>query len=235
MDTILLGVIIIGLLHGLEPGHGWPIAFLYSIRQEKPYRQAFITSIILAVCHFVSSITAALFFVIASQFFDASTIWLKIMAIVLLLILAVRFWREKTEDLLNTEEQHEHLHGNKEPIQHSHEHTHLDGETHMHLHDHVKGFAITLTGLAGYGFLLGFAHEEEFALLALAMGGINPWALMTIYGICVSVSLVGITLLSVKIYSFLAPWIKQRMKYIPKISAITLLILAIILAIDFFV
>jgi len=37
MSSIYFGVILIGLLHGLEPGHGWPVAALYSLRKEKKF------------------------------------------------------------------------------------------------------------------------------------------------------------------------------------------------------
>jgi nickel/cobalt transporter (NicO) family protein len=235
MDSLLIGIIIIGLLHGLEPGHGWPIAILYSFRQKKPYFHGFMSSLILGICHFISSIFAALIFVIAAKFFDMSAIWFKIIAIILLLILAYRFWVEKADDTLVTETQHEHIHGNEEPLVHSHEHIHLDGITHEHSHKHPKSVPITLKGLAIYGLILGFAHEEEFALLALAIGGVNPYLLMVIYGGCVIFSLVGITLIGLKIYEILTPWMKKWMKYIPKISAITLIVLAVALIIEFFI
>lgn len=83
--------------------------------------------------------------------------------------------------------------------------------------------------------MLGFAHEEEFALLSLAVGGVDPWILMILYGSCVLASLVGITLASVRVYAWLAPFVKKRAKYIPKISAITLLILCAFMGLEFFI
>jgi nickel/cobalt exporter len=234
VDALLIGVIVIGLLHGLEPGHGWPIAMLRSIREEHPYVKAVEASLVLAACHFISSISAALIYVIAAQFVAISTYWLQIVAIVMLVILAIRFWREKADTSLQSEDQHDHLHGNTEAIVHAHEHAHLNGDGHVHEHAHLKGFPMTMVGLAGYGFVLGFAHEEEFALLALAVAGVDPWLLMVLYGACVTASLVAITLVSVKIYKVIAPWIKQRVKYIPKISAITLIVLAAFIAIELF-
>jgi len=49
-----LGVIVIGLLHGLEPGHGWPVAFLYSTRTERTVFHGLISSGVIAFFHFVS-------------------------------------------------------------------------------------------------------------------------------------------------------------------------------------
>ena len=36
MESILVGVIAFGLLHGINPSHGWPLAILYSIRTPNP-------------------------------------------------------------------------------------------------------------------------------------------------------------------------------------------------------
>jgi len=81
-------------------------------------------------------------------------------------------------------------------------------------------------------FVLGFAHEEEFALLALAVGGINPLMLMISYATSVTLALIGITLLSIKAYESVQPKIKRYEKYIPKISALILLIMAIALILN---
>ena len=40
MDGVLsvyLGAVTIGLIHGLEPGHGWPVAAVYAARRDRPY------------------------------------------------------------------------------------------------------------------------------------------------------------------------------------------------------
>ena len=86
---------------------------------------------------------------------------------------------------------------------------------------------LSLGGIAFYAFMLGFAHEEEFALLALAVAGVNPWLLMIAYGLVVSASLIGVTLLCIKAFQFFLPRIRKYAKYVPKISALTLLALAI--------
>ena len=52
LETSLIGVIAIGLLHGLEPCHGWPIALLYSVRTRRPTFYAFVSSGIISFFHF---------------------------------------------------------------------------------------------------------------------------------------------------------------------------------------
>ena len=97
----------------------------------------------------------------------------------------------------------------------------------MHTHEHNHDARImTLAGLAGFAFALGFAHEEEFALLALAVGGVDPLLLMVSYAVSVTVSLVGITLLSVRAYRRFKNRMHAVEEFAPKITAAILLALA---------
>ncbi len=88
---------------------------------------------------------------------------------------------------------------------------------------------MSLWGLASFAFILGFAHEEEFALLALVAGGVNAWVLMISYGVAVLLGLIGVTLVGVKVYKHLQPKLARYEKYIPKISAGILVVLAIVI------
>lgn len=47
-DGLLLGVIVFGLLHGINPSHGWTVALLYSMHSRKPMLRSFVSSGILA-------------------------------------------------------------------------------------------------------------------------------------------------------------------------------------------
>ncbi len=88
---------------------------------------------------------------------------------------------------------------------------------------------MSLWGLASFAFILGFAHEEEFALLALVAGGVNAWVLMIAYGVAVLVGLIAVTIGGVKIYKILQPRLARYEKYVPKISAGVLVVLAIVI------
>jgi len=144
-----------------------------------------------------------------------------------LILLALRFFFEKVED--ESKSQHGHLHENIGEIEHEHEHEHLNLDTwkHSHWHRHARRVKLTLLGIAIFAFVLGFAHEEEFALLALAVGGINPFTLMICYAVSVTIALVGITLISIKAYQKVEEKIKRYEKYIPKVNAIVLLVMAV--------
>lgn len=225
-NAAYIGVVAIGLMHGLEPGHGWPIAMLYSVRKRIPLLSGLASSAIIALAHFVSSIAVLVAYLLLRSWLDFEASWLKYLAAALLLFLAFRTFREKIDGL---EKQHGHTHENALEIEHEHEHTHPGQVTHVHWHKHTREVALTLWGLASFAFVLGFAHEEEFALLALVAGGVNATILMILYGLSVAFALIGITLLSIKIYGYLKPRFVRCEKYIPKISTVVLAAMAIII------
>jgi nickel/cobalt transporter (NicO) family protein len=221
-----LGVIMIGLLHGLEPGHGWPMAVLYSVRRKNPTASAALSSSIIGLGHLISSIVVVVAYVLLQRWLDFQAPWLKFVAAGILLLLAVKLFLEKPD---NMEKQHGHIHEDFPEGTHEHEHEHSNGEKHTHLHKHATGVALSLLGLASFAFILGFAHEEEFALLALAAGGVNAWVLMISYGLAVVCGLIAITIACVKAYKILQPSLTRYEKYVPKTGAVILAIMAIII------
>jgi ABC-type nickel/cobalt efflux system permease component RcnA len=229
MSTVetLIGVVAIGLLHGLEPGHGWPIALLYSVRTGRPTFYAFVSSGIISFFHFISSIAVVLVYFVASSFVDFTSPLLKYVAFGVLIVLAVKLFLEKVDD--QPENQHGHFHDNAQDLEHEHEHEHTDRGSHTHLHFHPKRLALNLRKIASCAFFLGFAHEEEFALLALAVGGVSPLLLMSAYGLSVTAGLMAITVLGIKMYERVRVRIYRYEKYIPKISGAILLLLAVII------
>jgi ABC-type nickel/cobalt efflux system permease component RcnA len=192
-----IGVVAIGLLHGLEPGHGWPVATLYSVRKKNVLFSAALSSGIIGLAHLVSSIAVVVAYVLVDEM----------------------------------EGQHGHLHEEQVEIEHDHEHEHPDEGTHTHRHKHLTGVAMGLWSLASFAFVLGFAHEEEFALLALVAGGANAWVLMIAYGVAVLVGLMAVTILCVKLYQRVEHRLKRYEKYVPKVGAAILVIMAAIIVV----
>jgi ABC-type nickel/cobalt efflux system permease component RcnA len=66
--SIFLGMIIFGLLHGLNPSHGWTVAVLYSIRKKRPLLSSLISSDIIAGGHFLSSMVVVMGFLVFTSF-----------------------------------------------------------------------------------------------------------------------------------------------------------------------
>ena len=106
--AVLASTITFGLFHGVNPSHGWPIATLYSMRSKRPFVSGFISSSILAGAHFVSSIIVVLVYILVSTLIEIPQIYLHYGAAIGLGILAIIFWKEKSEDYVKT--QHGHLH-----------------------------------------------------------------------------------------------------------------------------
>jgi nickel/cobalt transporter (NicO) family protein len=226
-DSALIGVVILGFLHGFEPGHGWPIAMLYSVKKKNPVLSAIISSSIIGFGHLFSSVAVVVAYVLLNSWLDFDAPWLKYVAAAVLVILAVKLWLEKPDSM---KKQHGHLHEDIPEIEHEHEHEHPGEEPHTHMHKHSASVPMSLWGLASFAFILGFAHEEEFALLALVAGGINAWVLMISYGVAVLLGLIFVTVASVKIYKLLQPKLARYEKYVPKVSAAILIIMAVIIS-----
>ena len=219
---VFLGIMAFGLLHGINPSHGWTVAVLYSIRNKRPLLSSLTSSSILAGAHFLSSIVVVAAFLFVTMFIQIPQTYLNYAVASALGILAYLFWKEKTEDL--TETQHGHLHHDfTENLEHEHRHQHSSkGSSHIHMHLHQKRSLPTLAAIAGFALVLGFAHEEEFVILTLAVGGINPLLLMIAYGTAVAAGLIGVTVIAVKIYSYVQHKVIQYTKYLSKISALIL-------------
>jgi nickel/cobalt transporter (NicO) family protein len=230
---VFLGVISFGLLHGINPSHGWTVAVLYSIRSKRQLLSSLTSSSILAGAHFLSSIVVVVAFILVTTLVQIPQTYLNYAVAVALGMLAYLFWKEKAEDLVET--QHGHLHHDFiDRLKHEHEHWHSRSGNHTHLHLHQKRALPTLAAIAGFALVLGFAHEEEFVILTLAVGGINPLLLMVAYATAVAAGLIGITILAVKVYSYIQHKVIQYTKYLPKISALILAAMAVGFALGLF-
>jgi hypothetical protein len=85
-----------------------------------------------------------------------------------------------------------------------------------------------LKTIAALAFILGFVHEEELVILAVAAGsGGNPSTIMIAYASSVAVAIIGITILSIKVYERFQHRIIHYGKYIPKITAILIAVMAL--------
>ena len=200
------------------------------MRSKKPLVTGFISSSILASAHFVSSIIVVLAYVLVSELVEIPQIYLQYGAAIGLSVLAIIFWREKSEDYVKT--QHGHLHnddlGLKYDTSHEHEHWHKDIGYHSHEHIHQIIRSPSLKSMTSLAFILGFAHEEEFVILAIVAGsGGDPLTLMIAYASAVAIALIGMTLLSIKVYQLFQHKIIYYSKYLPKITAILLAFMAV--------
>lgn len=226
-SVLLLGVVAFGLLHGINPSHGWTVAVLYSIRNRRPLLSSLASSGILACAHFLSSMVVVIAFILLTSYvIKIPDGYMNYVVVAALGILAFMFWREKGEDLEKS--QHGHLHESAaKAVEHEHAHWHRGTGYHTHAHSHEVRTVPKLAAIAGFALVLGFAHEEEFVILSLAVGGADPLLLMVVYASAVAAGLIGVTVLAVKVYSHIQDRVIQYTKYLPKISALILIAMAV--------
>ncbi len=86
--------VLIGMLHGVEPGHGWPVAAIFALRQRNRWWYGFWAAVILAVAHLTSSFAVVAAYAFANHFLDLQAFqWMHFVAGGLLLIMAGHQWR----------------------------------------------------------------------------------------------------------------------------------------------
>lgn len=202
---------------------------LFYAQQKKAFLSGIISSSIIVGAHFVSSIVVVVAYMLLTTLIEIPQLYLRYGAAIGLGILAYIFWKEK-EDFVQT--QHEHLHndGGSGVYQTNHEHTHWHKDIgyHSHIHIHQIRQSPSLKSITSFAFILGFAHEEEFVILAVAAGGgVDPVMLMIAYAVSVAVALIGITLASLKVYRRFQYKIIYYSKYLPKFTAILIALMAV--------
>jgi ABC-type nickel/cobalt efflux system permease component RcnA len=249
---IFAGAIVLGLVHGAEPGHGWPIAATYALDRERKWVHGLVASVLLGLGHLVSSLAVVAAFFLAKRALDLEQLNepyvigdvaiggpVGIVAGVLLVALGVREYRRGG---------HGHDHGHDHDLGHSHdahdhEHQHetespgLVASLRSRLpfvgslgHDHPTAGDLDRTGLAGLvwtAFVLGFVHEEEFEIIGLCLGSSVCLELMLVYAIAVMVALVGLTLLLIAGYYRYEERMERYAEHFPTISAAVLVVMGL--------
>ncbi len=176
LAALYLGAIGLGLLHGIEPGHGWPVAAGWALARERQWASGVLAATVIGVGHLISSVAVVIVFFAAKTWLElGETGWLDWIAGGLLLALAA--WQLRAG--LRGGGHHHHGHG----------HHHHHGE------EDAPRATAGLWPLAVFAFTLGFAHEEEFQLIALCAGSDHCLSLMLSYALAVIIGLVALTLL----------------------------------------
>ncbi len=213
--SVYLSAILIGLLHGVEPGHGWPVAVAYSLQRERRTWFGLVTSSILAFFHLISSLAVVGVFLFVNRAVDLSSLpFIRYGVVLVLIYMAYRAYAER----------HGHGHGHS----HAHHHHHPHDSSHTHAPGHGGRRLESLWDMAVFAFLLGFIHEEEFALLALCLGGMHCLSLMLTYAVAVSLALIGVTLLAIQGYHLIEARLRTHQELIPKVMAALFVLMAVL-------
>jgi hypothetical protein len=268
---LLVGAVILGAIHGIEPGHGWPVAASYALDQTNKWLYGFAASFILGIGHLISSIAMVAVFFYAKSFFNLTQVNepihliggivlggpVSLVAGVLLILLGIREYfhghSHSHEHGHSHTETHDHSHADDNPS-HDHAHSHSDhrhgqdrfneqtdrslwtrfkrvvpfagGDSHTH-GDLDDAADRGLLGIAWFAFLLGFAHEEEFEIIAMCAGSNYCLELMIAYALTVIVGIVGLTMLLIAGYQHFEERVERYTPYLPAFSATVLVIMGI--------
>ncbi|WP_128225189.1 hypothetical protein [Halobacteriaceae bacterium SHR40] len=261
---LFLGAVALGAVHGIEPGHGWPVAASYALDQTNKWVYGFAASFIIGVGHLISSIAMVGVFFYAKDYFKLTQVNepitilgdihiggpVSLVAGVLLIVLGIREYSHghshgsRDADGHSEHHSHDHQHDRNEHSSHSHE----QGHSHDHnngLFTRLKGFVPFvggrshshdepeetadrgLLGIAWFAFVLGFAHEEEFEIIALCAGSNHCLKLMSAYALTVIAGIVGLTMLLIAGYQHSEEKVERYTPYLPTFSAVVLIIMGV--------
>ena len=282
---LFAGAVALGVAHGIEPGHGWPVAASYALDQTNKWLYGFAASLLLGVGHLVSSIAMVVVFFLVKRYFELTQINepiellgvqiggpVGVVAGVVLILLGVREYFHG-HNHAHGDDGHGHGHADGHGHSHAHDdHAHEDGPDrtrhdhgHQHRHDHdhshhhghddhehgeergllgkvklaipfVGGHSHGsadeaaergLWGIAGFAFVLGFAHEEEFEIIAMCAGSDYCLSLMTVYALTVIAGIVALTLLLIAGYQRYEERVERYTDYLPAFSAAVLILMGL--------
>jgi ABC-type nickel/cobalt efflux system permease component RcnA len=284
---LLVGAVALGAVHGIEPGHGWPVAASYALDRSNKWLYGFAASSIIGIGHLVSSIAMVGVFFYAKAYFDLTQANepiqilggleiggpISLVAGLLLIGLGVREYRhghshgghdhggdggnEGDAGHAHNHVDNGHAHdGGHEHAHDDHDHAHDGGHDHSedhHGHDdsaaggifaRLKGFLPFvgghshahggeaaadrgLLGIAWFAFVLGFAHEEEFEIIALCAGSTHCLELMAAYALTVIVGIVALTMLLIAGYEHYEERVERYTPYLPVFSAVVLIVMGV--------
>jgi ABC-type nickel/cobalt efflux system permease component RcnA len=206
----------IGMLHGIEPGHGWPVAASLAMNHRRRMFYGLCAALIIASAHLVSSFAVvALYALLDHAIGIANFRWLNIISGGLLLLMAIHQWRSVGSS-------HHHGHNDDRADHHHRVGVHQTHGQKAHEPVRKKTPDSSLLGLVGFAFALGFAHEEEFAIIALSAGRASAWLVMTVYALAVAASLVMLTALAIAAMNRFEGRFSRHQKLLPRVSAIIL-------------
>ena len=260
---LVAGVIGLGILHGVLPDHGWPIAATYALDKRRRWVHGVGAGLILGVGHLVSSVALVLAYFWLSTFAEfAEGPWMGVVAGSLLILLGINEYVNGGHG--------EHDHGGHEHDDHNHAEHDDNGHDHAehddnghdhHAHDHDRhddsdGSILDrarsvlpggnghqhldeehaqqgLFTLGSTALLLGFAHEEPIQILAICAGTAFCLELMLIYSLAVIGAILVPTLLLIAGYEHYRETVERYTPYLPTITAIVLVTMGLAFVVGF--
>nr|WP_264383047.1 hypothetical protein [Halocatena marina] len=225
--SVFVGAVALGLIHGAEPGHGWPVAAVYAIDTSNRWIFGFISGLLIGIGHLISSIAVVgLFFLLKTYSGIGQFDGLNYVAGVLLILLGIYEYRNghsHTHAQSENEKNHDHDHDHDHDHEHDYDHDHDDHDHSELSPDDSRG----LWGITSAAFFLGFAHEEEFEIIAMCTGSSYCLELMLVYALAVILALVALTMLFIAGFERYEERAERYAEYFPTISAAVLILMGL--------
>ena len=245
MDVeLVVGVVVLGVLHGVLPDHGWPIAAAYALDRPRKWISGTIAGVVLGVGHLISSVALVVAYFSVSRFAAfAEGPYMKPIAGAMLILLGIHEYVSGGHgDIDGDGHDHDHHDHDHHDDHHGHDHDYDENDEpgllarirerlpggnggHAHLDEsHAEGGLRTLGMTA---LVLGFAHEEPLQILAICAGTEFCLELMLIYSFAVIAAILGPTLLLIAGYQTHRERIEQYTPYLPTLTAVVLILVGL--------
>ena len=245
MDVeLVVGVVVLGVLHGVLPDHGWPIAAAYALDRPRKWISGTIAGVVLGVGHLISSVALVVAYFSVSRFAAfAEGPYMKPIAGAMLILLGIHEHVSGGHgDIDGDGHDHDHHDHDHHDDHHGHDHDYDENDEpgllarirerlpggnggHAHLDEsHAEGGLRTLGMTA---LVLGFAHEEPLQILAICAGTEFCLELMLVYSGAVILAILGPTLLLIAGYQTHRERIEQYTPYLPTLTAVVLVLVGV--------
>lgn len=216
---LVASVVGLGVLHGVLPDHGWPIAAAYALEQSNRWLYGIAAGLILGIGHLFSSIALVGAFFWLDSFADlAGSGWLTTVAGVVLVSLGI----------------YEYVGGGHDHADHEHEHADHDhgrgpGQGHDagHGHELLDTEGRTLWNIGLVALVLGFAHEEPIQIIAICAGTSYCLELMLVYSLAVIGAILAPTLLLIAGYERHRGTVERYTPYLSTVTAAVLVLMGL--------
>jgi len=240
---VLLAVAGLAVFHSLEPGHAWPVAGIWALNQDHPWRSSVASGLMLSLGHILAATLFLGAFTLLTTVFPLQhyTSSIRILAGLALFYLAYRLYPHGHDH----DHGHEHSQGDARDGSHGnsrgtdHDHSHEDEHDHHHSHDdrdgHVHGVfdgalsefqlgnGTGLLGVAAFAFLLGLVHEEGYALVGFCAGTFDCVPIALTYAVFIVVTITSLVVLTTATAARFAERLEGGFAdYLPALSAFVL-------------
>ncbi len=201
----LLTAVVLGVLHGLSPGHGKALVAAYLVGSRRSYRQAIALGVVVTITHTLAVFVLGGVALVLAERFEPERVlpWMELASGLLIVGVGVSLLRARLPAAWQRESQaHDHSHAHSHSHSHSHSHDHGDEDAHARFHARaVNDAGQGWRGLIALGVSGGLVPCPSALVLLLTAIGLQRVGLGLVlvtafsFGLALLVSGLGIAVL----------------------------------------